>query len=303
MILAQLLRTVGCGAVGSALFALMPPVAAHHLGLGAAGFGAMMGCIGMGAVAAGLFLDRVRAWCGLDRLVASACVCFALVMVVTAHVHVAAVVFPALILAGGAWMALMATFNTATQASAPPWVRSRAAALHALSALGSFATGSAVWGAASEIAGVPAALTVAALLMAGNVTLIRWFPLRMGTPTEVTPIAHWRDLLISNPPLPDDGPVAVEIHYQVRPGSAAAFLPAVRQLRASKRQDGAIFWQVYRDLSEPNRFVERFIVGSWADYLRQRARTTIADQETETRVLAHLEGGAIKALRHYIVAE
>ena len=55
-------------------------------------------------------------------------------------------VYAALVAGGGAWMAVMSTFNTATQASAPPWVRSRAVALHIVSALGAFAIGSAFWG-------------------------------------------------------------------------------------------------------------------------------------------------------------
>jgi ribosomal silencing factor RsfS len=41
---------------------------------------------------------------------------------------------------------------------------------------------------------------------------------------------------------------------------------------------------VYRDLNDPSRYVERFIVASWADYLHQRARATLADQELEARV-------------------
>ena len=48
----------------------------------------------------------------------------------------------------------MATFNTATQTSVPPWVRARALAMHTLCALGSFAIGSAFWGAVSGIFGL-----------------------------------------------------------------------------------------------------------------------------------------------------
>ena len=58
------------------------------------------------------------------------------------------------------------------------------------------------------------------------------------------------------------------------------------QLRAPRRRDGATFWRVYRDLGDPSRYVERFIVTSWADYLHQRARATLADQELEARVRA-----------------
>ena len=43
-------------------------------------------------------------------------------------------------------------------------------------------------------------------------------------------------------------------------------------MKAPRKRDGATFWRVYKDLGEPSRYVERFIVSSWADYLHQRAR-------------------------------
>ena len=66
----------------------------------------------------------------------------------SALVQVPWIVYTALVMGGAAWMAVMSTFNTATMSSVPPWVRSRAAALHTLCALGSFAVGSAFWGLA-----------------------------------------------------------------------------------------------------------------------------------------------------------
>ena len=71
-------------------------------------------------------------------------------------------------------------------------------------------------------------------------------------------------------------------------------------LRAPRRRDGATFWRVYRDLSDPARYVERFIVTSWADYLHQRARATLADQELEARLLQHLLPGEQPSMQHYI---
>ena len=59
---------------GSALWALLPVIGQRQLGLGAAGFGLLMGCLGTGAVAAGLVLGRLRARLGLERLVAAGCV-------------------------------------------------------------------------------------------------------------------------------------------------------------------------------------------------------------------------------------
>ena len=77
-------------------------------------------------------------------------------------------------------------------------------------------------------------------------------------------------------PDPEDGPVAVEIGYRIRHGDSAGFLDLLSQLRAPRRRDGATFWRIYRDLADPSRYVERFIVASWADYLHQRARATRA---------------------------
>ncbi len=299
-VLAQLVRTMAYGAAGSALWALLPAIAQQQLGLGAAGFGFLIGCMGAGAVATGLVISRLRVELGLERLIAVGCVAYAAVMTVCAYSHQAWLVYLALVVAGGCWMAVMSTFNTATQTSVPPWVRARATAMHTLSALGSFAIGSAVWGALSDIVGLPAALTLAALAMLGGLPLARPFPLRIGELGEVTQVKPGENLFIVHEPDPEAGPVAVEIGYRVRPDRTAGFLEAVSLLRAPRRRDGATFWRVYRDLSDPSRFVERFIVTSWADYLHQRARTTLADQELEAQVREHLLAGEVPRIEHYV---
>jgi MFS family permease len=245
-------------------------------------------------------LGKLRARLGLERLVAMGCLIFAAVMLIAAFVRIPAVVFVALAIGGAAWMAVMATFNTATQSSAPPWVRSRAVALHTVSALGSFAIGSAFWGAVSGFAGLSVALSLAALAMTAGILLARRFPLRMGDAQEVTPVALWEELFIQDQPLPDDGPVSVEVAYHIRPGEAEEFLHAVSHMRAARRRDGATLWRVYRDLGDPSRYVERFIVASWADYLHQRARATMADQEVESRVREFLREGEGVTTQHYI---
>ena len=53
-------------------------------------------------------------------------------------------------------------------------------------------------------------------------------------------------------------------------------------------------------MGQPSRYVERFIVESWADYLHQRARATVADQTLETEVRAFLAPGQPTTMSHYI---
>ncbi|MBI5256751.1 MAG: MFS transporter [Burkholderiales bacterium] len=299
-ILAQLVRTAAYSAAGSALWALLPAIGQQRLGLGAEGFGLLMGCLGTGAVAVGLVIGPLRQRVGLEPLVVGSGVLFAAVMLTAALSRWALPVYGALVVGGAAWMAVMSTFNTATQTSAPPWVRSRASALHVLSALGSFALGSAFWGAVAGIAGLPAALILAAALMLAGLLLARAFPLRMGEAQEVTQVTAFEDLLIHDEPDPEAGPVAVELAYRIRPEDAEAFLAAISQLRAPRQRDGATFWRVYRDLGDPSRYVERFIVTSWADYLHQRSRATLADQALDAQVRALVLEGVPVTMQHYI---
>jgi MFS family permease len=237
---------------------------------------------------------------GLERLVSVGCVVFALAMVVAALSHTRWLTYGALVAGGGAWMSVMSTYNTATQTSVPPWVRARATAMHTLCALGSFAIGSALWGALSDLVGLTPALLLGAAVMASGLLLARPFPLRMGELDEVTQAPLSQDLFIAHQPDPEAGPVAVEIAYRVRPEQVTAFLDDVSLLRGPRRRDGATFWRVYRDLGDPSRYVERFIVTSWADYLHQRARATLADQELEAKLREHLEPGDVPNPHHYI---
>jgi hypothetical protein len=41
---------------------------------------------------------------------------------------------------------------------------------------------------------------------------------------------------------------------------------------------------VFRDLGVDGRFVERFILTSWAEYVRLRTRMTMADRQLQDRV-------------------
>ncbi len=299
-VLAQLIRAGTYSAAGSALWALLPVIGQQQLGLGATGYGMLMGCLGTGAVIAGLFMGKLRARFRLENLVRAGCATFASVMLVAAYSRWDPPVYLALVLGGGAWMAVMSTFNTATQTSVPPWVRARAVAMHTLCALGAFAIGSAVWGALSDIFGLRFALTLAAIGMAVDPFIARYFPLRVGTSAEVTIGTPWEDLFVKHEPAPDAGPIAVELSYRIHIERSAEFLEEISQLRAFRKRDGAAFWRVYNDLSDPSRYVERFIVSSWADYLHQRARTTVADYALESRLREYLLPGETVRMQHYI---
>ena len=117
---------------------------------------------------------------------------------------------------------------------------------------------------------------------------------------DVTQVAPFEDLLFADEPDPEAGPVAVELGYRIAAEDAPAFLTAIEQMRAPRRRDGATLWRVYRDLGDPTRYVERFIVTRWADYLHQRARATLADHQIEAHVRTFLLEGESVTMQHYI---
>ena len=102
-------------------------------------------------------------------------------------------------------------------------------------------------------------------------------------------------------PAVDQGPVLVTVEYRVERQNAEAFLRAIRQFGRVRRRDGAFRWGIYRDLEQPDRYVETFLVTSWAEHLRQHERLTRGDGELEQSLRAHSRGEPI--VRHLVDAD
>ncbi|MCY1453326.1 Transmembrane secretion effector [compost metagenome] len=68
----------------------------------------------------------------------------------------------------------------------------------------------------------------------------------------------------------------------------------------NRRRDGASFSRVYRELERPAWYMERFMVDSWSDYLRQQTRATLADREAEESVRALHVGSEAPRVSHYL---
>ena len=79
-------------------------------------------------------------------------------------------------------------------------------------------------------------------------------------------------------PGPDDGPVLIQIEYQIDPPDREAFLEAIDRVGPTRRRNGATSWRVFRALGSEGRYVERYVVESWAEYMRLRSRMTMADR-------------------------
>ncbi len=72
--------------------------------------------------------------------------------------------------------------------------------------------------------------------------------------------------------------------------------------RFHSRTSNIYRWGLYNDSAVPSRFVEIFVVESWAEHLRQHERVTVADREIEDVVRAFHIGQAPPIITHFLYA-
>ena len=165
-----LIRTGAFSLGATSLLALLPVICQPH---GAQGYGFLLTCFGLGALAGAAILPRLRIRYSVDGLVAGATVVFAAMTFAAGQIHIFELLCLVLFTAGAAWIGILACFNVVAQTMCPSWMRARALSLYLLVLQGGMALGSAVWGAIASRQGVPAALMWSALAMIVGLTTIR----------------------------------------------------------------------------------------------------------------------------------
>jgi MFS family permease len=286
----------------SALWALLPVVARHDLGLEATGYGIILGSLGLGAVGGALLLPRLRRLLPVDTLTAMATLVFALTTLALAYLRVLPLLVVCMMAGGVAWIAMMSSLTAAAQAASPAWVRARTLGIYLLVFQGLMAAGSFGWGALAERFGNPTALSVAALALVGGLAALWRWRLHAIQRVDLSPSMHWPDPTLALIPDPQDGPVLITIEYRVPAERAGDFLVAMDEMRIFRRREGAIRWDLFRDLAEPDRYLETFVAVSWGEHMRQHARVTVEDQAIEARAFAFLQEGIAPIAAHLIAA-
>ncbi len=286
----------------SALWALLPVMARHELGLDATGYGIVLGSLGFGAVGAALLLPRLRRSLPVDRLTAAATLVFAGATLALAYVRFMPLLVACMMAGGMAWLAMMSSLTVAAQTASPAWVRARALGIYLLVFQGLMAVGSFGWGALAEQFGNGTALSVAALALVGGLAATWRWPLHMVQRLDLSPSSHWADPKLVMTPDPEDGPVLITVEYRVPAERASDFMEAMDAMRIFRRREGAVRWDLFRDLADPDRYLETFVVVSWAEHMRQHGRVTVADQATEARAFAFQQEGVEPVASHLIAA-
>jgi len=300
-ILTLLVRTGVVLFFSSSLFALLPSVA-KTVSSSAIAYGVLLGCFGTGAIGGALFMQTLRARFSTEMIVSAGVVILGAVIVTIARLHTLSALAPVVLLSGAAWVLFISLINALVQNLAPDWVRARVLAIFTLVYMGSFALGSAAWGGIAQYQSVRLALIYSGLGTVGS-AIIGLFAKLPDSTADLSPWNHWRMPLIVKE-VNDEllgGPVLVTIEYSVVAELESKFVKAMRQYARVRRRDGAYQWGIYRDIEVANRFVEIFLVHSWAEHLRQHERQTKADRELEQRVYSYV-GGDPK-VRHLLYAD
>lgn len=287
---AVLVRTASYVLPASALWALMPLLARHELGLSAKGYGVLLAALGAGAVSAAAALPRLRARVSEGRIKMCAVLLYAGVLASLGGLSrvapsdavwrvPAAVVL--MYLAGCCWLTMVTLVNVAAQTSSPGWVRARVFACYLTIHFGALTLGSLIWGQIAAVLHVPAALWISAGgMLLGLVTMSRW-PLPNVPAENFGRSDHWRPPTLSGDIDPDSGPVVITVEYRVNAIRAAEFRAAMDAVAQTRYRDGAVTWLLTQDTEDAQRWLEVFICETWGEHLRQHDRVTIADREIQ----------------------
>ncbi|MFO7326080.1 MAG: MFS transporter, partial [Pseudomonadota bacterium] len=149
---------------GSCYWALLPLIAREQLSGGPGLFGILVGCIGVGAVGGAMFLPRLRARIGIDRVQQLGQVATAIALLGFALLRIPALGMVTALLAGASWLASLSSLNVAAQLAMSDALRGRGMALYTAVFYGCLAGGSLVWGPVANAIGVTGALLAAAVL-------------------------------------------------------------------------------------------------------------------------------------------
>jgi MFS family permease len=273
------LRTASFVVFGGSIPALLPLIVRFELGRGPTAYGVLLGFFGGGSVFGAIVLPAFRRTVNVDALILLASALFGGTLFILGLSRNYEVISGAMFVAGFAWLLLFSTFNASTQAAVPLWVRGRALSVYLLIFFGGLSGGSIVWGAVAEATTVSTSMVIAAGGTILSVLLTMRFRIEQVEELELEPAMDWpTPVLVKAGAQEEAGAVLVTVDYRIDPARREGFIEAMMQIRRIRRRDGAMRWALGRDTTDPQRYVEMYIVESWIEHLRQHERLTVADR-------------------------
>jgi MFS family permease len=295
-----LFRSIGFYLFASVMWALLPLIARDLLQGGPLTYTFLFAAISIGAIGSALLLPKARRYMNNDQLITGASLLFATGMSITALVHVHAIAMLALCLCGAAWITVMTSAQLSAQTALPNWVKSRGIAIFQTFFMGSLAVGPVIWGNVTKLYSLPTAMLAASAGLVVAAFFTRRWPVSGNDQLDHTPSKHWR---LPEPKInvaPEQGPVMVQVRYQVAHDQLNAFLDAMQKLGSARRRDGATFWGIFEEAANPGTYNETYVVPSWLDHLRQHERISKQDAAIQEHIKELLQQGTTPVVSHHV---
>ena len=268
------------------VLALRPLIARDQIGGGAATYGLLLGCFGLGAIGGALLNTSLRERFSNEWIARGAFAGFALGTLILAYSKTIWLSGLALLPAGACWVLALSMFNVTVQLSTPRWVVGRALSLYQTATFGGMAGGSWLWGLAADMQGAQLTLVGSSMaLMLGAVMGLR-FALPEFSQLNLDPLDQFKEPELRLDLRPRSGPIMVMVDYEIAQEDVPAFLAAMSARRRIRLRDGARQWALLRDLENPDIWTETYHVPTWVEYIRHNQRRTQADAEVTAKLFA-----------------
>ena len=274
----------------TALLALLPLVARGLQGGDAGTFTLLLASMGSGAIVAALFLPRLRQMMSRDTLVLRSVLLQSVstaVMAVAPNLYVAVL---AMVFNGMAWITCANSLSVSAQLALPDWVRARGMSMYQMAIMGASALGAALWGQVATVSTVSTALLVAAASGTVTMLLAQHWVRDLSIEEDLSPSREFKMPVADAPP--GAGRMVVTIEYLIDPARSDDFHKIMRMSRRSRLRQGALEWELLRDVNQPGRFLEQIVDESWTEHLRRFDRVTASDVALRERKLSfHIGDG------------
>lgn len=272
-----LLRSALFAIPASAVFALLPIAVNGHLGLGATGYGLLLGALGSGAVLGVFLLPTVRSHVNDTLLIGISAGVFGAAAFAVGFLPVVPVAV-LLVLAGLAWIATFSTLNSAVQLTLPEWVRARGLSVYLMVNAGSQGVGAVFWGSGATASGYAPTLAVSGAVLVLVGLSVLFLPLLPGTGELDRSVPDpGLEIITEEDPDPAAGPVTVLIAYEVAPEKTSDFVAAMQKVRLSRLRTGAFDWELVHSVTDLSQFREIYDVPTWREFLRQEHQRTTGE--------------------------
>ncbi len=283
----------------TALMALLPLVARKLHGGDAGTFTLLLASMGTGAIFAVMLLPKLRQALPLELLVLGGTSLQAASTMVIAFAPNTAVAVPAMFLGGMAWIATANSLSVSAQLALPDWVRARGMSIYQMAIMGASALGAAMWGQIATVSSVQLSLLTAAASGVLTMWLAQRWVVDRDIEEDLTPSKELKAPVAKAPPA--TGQVLVTIDYHIDPQQDTEFCALMQISRRSRLRQGALKWELVRDIGDPGHFIEHIVDESWTDHLRRFDRVTADDVALRERKLAFHTGDAPPVVSRYVI--